>query len=39
MKGKVYYETLDTGRMESVRKFATKLENKFTKIDILVNNG
>lgn len=38
-KGKIYYEQLDIGQMESVRKFAAKLQNKFTKIDILVNNG
>lgn len=38
-KGKIYYEHLDTGSMESVRKFAKVVQNKFAKIDILINNG
>lgn len=39
MKGKIYYEQLDTGSMQSVRKFAKVVQSKFSKIDILINNG
>lgn len=39
MKGKIYYEQLDTGSMQSVRKFAKIVQSKFSKIDILINNG
>lgn len=37
--GKVYYERLDTGSMESVRKFAEVIKTKFTKIHLLLNNA
>lgn len=39
MKGKIYYEQLDTGSVQSVRKFAKIVQSKFSKIDILINNG
>lgn len=39
MKGKIFYEQLDTGSMQSVRKFAKVVQSKFSKIDILINNG
>jgi len=39
MKGKIYYEQLDTGSMQSVRKFAKVVQSKFSKIDILINNA
>ena len=39
MKGKIYYEELDTGSMESVKKFAAAVKERFSAIDILVNNG
>lgn len=39
IKGKIYYEQLDTGSMQSVRKFAKVVQSKFAKIDILINNG
>lgn len=39
VKGKIFYEQLDTGSMISVRKFAKVVQSKFSKINILVNNG
>jgi len=39
IKGKIYYEQLDTGSMQSVRKFAKIVQSKFSKIDILINNA
>lgn len=39
IKAKIYYEQLDTGSMQSVRKFAKVVQSKFAKINILINNG
>lgn len=39
MKGKIFYEHLDTGSMQSVRKFAKFVQSKFAKVDILINNA
>ncbi|XP_063709711.1 dehydrogenase/reductase SDR family member on chromosome X [Culicoides brevitarsis] len=36
---KVHYERLDVGSMSSVRQFAAKVQEKFTKIHILINNA
>lgn len=38
-KGKVIYETLDVGSMNSVKEFGKKVQSKFPQIDILFNNG
>lgn len=39
MKGEIHYEHLDTGSMQSVRRFAKVVQSKFSKIDVLINNG
>ncbi|XP_055629128.1 dehydrogenase/reductase SDR family member on chromosome X [Toxorhynchites rutilus septentrionalis] len=36
---KLHYEQLDIGSMKSVREFATKIQGKFDKIHILINNA
>lgn len=36
---KLHYEQLDIGSMKSVRTFAGKIQSKFDKIHILINNG
>lgn len=36
---KLHYEQLDIGSMKSVRAFATKIQAKFDKIHILINNA
>lgn len=36
---KIYYEYLDTGNLKSVRQFAKSVQQKFAKIDILINNA
>lgn len=38
-KGKVFYETCDTGDMESVRNFAKSVQARFQAIHVLINNG
>lgn len=38
-KGKVSYEKLDIGNMQSVHQFAGRIKQKHSKIDILINNG
>lgn len=38
-KGKVFYEKCDTGDMSSVKEFARNVQQKFSAIHILVNNG
>lgn len=38
-QGKVLYEACDTGDMESVRSFAKKVQAKFPRIHLLINNG
>jgi NAD(P)-dependent dehydrogenase (short-subunit alcohol dehydrogenase family) len=37
--GALHIEELDIGDMSSVRKFAAKVEIKFEKIHLLINNG
>ena len=37
--GKICYEKCDTGDMESVRGFAMKVQEKFSAIHVLINNG
>lgn len=37
--GKICYEKCDTGDMESVRDFALKVQEKFSAIHVLINNG
>lgn len=37
--GNIFYEKLDIGDTESVRKFAAVIQGKYKKIDLLVNNG
>lgn len=36
---KIYYEYLDTGNLKSVRQFAKTVQQKYAKIDILINNA
>lgn len=36
---KLHFEQLDIGSMKSVRAFAGKVQSKFDKIHILINNG
>lgn len=36
---KIDYEYLDTGNLKSVRQFAKSVRQKYTKIDILINNA
>lgn len=38
-EGKVSYEQCDTGDMESVKSFAKKVQQKFSAIHLLINNG
>lgn len=38
-KDKVFYETCDTGDMQSVRDFAKAVQTKFPEIHLLINNG
>lgn len=38
-RDKIFYEKCDTGDMSSVRRFAKKVQAKFTAIHILINNG
>lgn len=38
-KDKVFYEKCDTGDMQSVRDFASKVQQQFPQIHILINNG
>lgn len=38
-KDKVFYETCDTGDMQSVRDFARNVQSKFPEVHILINNG
>lgn len=38
-KDKVFYEKCDTGDMKSVREFAKKVQEKFSAIHLLINNG
>lgn len=35
----VHFERLDVGSMSSVRTFASKVQEKFAKVHILINNG
>lgn len=35
----ITYEYLDTGNMHSIREFADKVKQKWSKIDILINNA
>jgi NAD(P)-dependent dehydrogenase (short-subunit alcohol dehydrogenase family) len=37
--GKIFYEKCDTEDLESVKKFADKVKERFTKIHILINNA
>lgn len=39
VKDRVFYERCDTGDMESVRNFAKKVQEKFSAIHVLINNG
>lgn len=39
MKGKVFYEKCDIGDMESVKAFAAKVKERFSKIHLLLNNA
>lgn len=36
---KIDYEYLDTGNLKSVRQFAKSVRQKYSKIDILINNA
>lgn len=36
---KIHYEYLDTGNLKSVRQFAKSVQQKYSKIDILINNA
>lgn len=36
---KVDYEYLDTGNLKSVRQFAASVQQKYSKIDLLINNA
>lgn len=36
---KIDYEYLDTGNLNSVRQFAKTVQQKYSKIDILINNA
>lgn len=38
-EGKVYYEQCDTGDMGSVKSFAKKVQQKFSAVHLLINNG
>lgn len=38
-KDKVFYEKCDTGDMKSVKEFAKKVQEKFSAIHLLINNG
>lgn len=38
-EGKIFYEKCDTADLESVRSFAKKVQEKFPKIHLLINNG
>lgn len=38
-KDKVFYETCDTGDMQSVRDFAKNVQTNFPEVHILINNG
>ena len=38
-EGKIFYEKCDTADLESVRNFAKKVQERFSKIHILINNG
>lgn len=38
-KGKLFYEKCDTGDMNSVREFAKKVQERFSAIHVLINNG
>lgn len=35
----LYFETLDTGSLKSVREFAVAIKAKYPKVDLLINNG
>lgn len=35
----LHFETLDTGNLKSVRDFAATIKAKYSKIDLLINNG
>lgn len=39
MQGNLIYEKLDVGDMTSVREFAKIVQEKYKKIDLLINNG
>lgn len=38
-KGKVFYEKCDTGDLESVKSFASKVQAQFAAVHVLINNG
>lgn len=38
-EGKVFYEKCDLSDMESVKEFAKKVQQKFSAIHLLINNG
>ena len=38
-KEKVFYEKCDTADMESVKEFAKKVQQKFSSVHVLINNG
>lgn len=39
MLERVIFETCDVGDMMSVRSFAQKIQHKFPKVNLLINNG
>ena len=39
MLQKIVYEKMDVGDMTSVRNFAKNIQKKYSKIDLLINNG
>ena len=38
-KGKVFYAKCDTGDIESVKKFAKMVQQRFPAVHVLINNG
>jgi short-subunit dehydrogenase involved in D-alanine esterification of teichoic acids len=38
-KDKVFYEKCDIGDMNSTKEFAKKVQQKFSSINIIINNG